>query len=72
MNIDFEMIPNIDELKNEEEVDDYGLPLDLSRMLEQEEKKILPHQELTEMINLGNGEEKKKVKIGTSLSSDER
>ncbi|XP_017984271.1 PREDICTED: uncharacterized protein LOC108663589 [Theobroma cacao] len=59
LNIDFEMIPNIDELKNEEEVDDYSLPPDLSRMLEQEENEILPHQELTEMINLRNREEKK-------------
>ncbi|EOY03787.1 Uncharacterized protein TCM_018974 [Theobroma cacao] len=41
-------------------------------MLEQEEKEILPHQELIEIINLENGEEKKEVKIGTSLSSDER
>ncbi|WRX14220.1 Reverse transcriptase domain - like 10 [Theobroma cacao] len=72
LNIDSEIISNIDELKNEEEVDDYSLPPDLSRMLEQEEKEILPHQELTEMINLENGEEKKEVKIGTSLSSDER
>ncbi|WRX14587.1 Reverse transcriptase domain - like 10 [Theobroma cacao] len=39
---------------------------------EKEEKEILPHQELTEMINLGNGEEKREVKIGTSLSSNER
>ncbi|XP_017972604.1 PREDICTED: uncharacterized protein LOC108661181 [Theobroma cacao] len=72
LNIDFEMISNIDELKNEEEVDDYGLPPDLSRMLEQEEREILPYQELTEMINLGNGKEKKEVKIDTSLSSNER
>ncbi|XP_017984360.1 PREDICTED: uncharacterized protein LOC108663639 [Theobroma cacao] len=71
-NIDFEMIPNVDELKNEEEVDDYGLPPNLSRMLKLEEREILPHQELTEMINLENGEEKKEVKIDTLLSSNER
>ncbi|XP_017972475.1 PREDICTED: uncharacterized protein LOC108661106 [Theobroma cacao] len=72
LNIDFEMIPNVDTLKNEEEAEDYGLPPDLSRMLEQEEKKILPHQELAEIINLRNGKEKKKVKSGTLLSSNER
>ncbi|XP_017978243.1 PREDICTED: uncharacterized protein LOC108662410 [Theobroma cacao] len=59
VNFDFEKVSNIDELKNEEEVDDYDLPPDLSRLLEQEEREILPHQELTKMINLGNGEEKK-------------
>ena len=37
-------------------------------MVEQDERQILPHQEITEAINLGIEEEKKEVKIGTTLS----
>ena len=45
------------------------LPPDLLRLVEQDERQILPHQEITEAINLGTEEEKKEVKIGTTLSS---
>ena len=45
------------------------LPPDLLRLVEQEERQILPHQEITEVVNLGTEEEKKEVKIGTILSS---
>ena len=48
------------------------LPLDLLRLVEQEERQILPHQEIMEAINLGTEEEKKEVKIGTTLSSATR
>ena len=34
----------------------------------QDEKQILPHQEFTEAINLRTEEERKEVKIGTTLS----
>ena len=34
-----------------------------------EDKQILPHQEVTELVNLGTDDEKKEVKIGSSLSS---
>ena len=44
------------------------LPSDLLRLLEQDERQILPHQEITEAINLGIEEKKKEVKIGTTLS----
>ena len=33
------------------------------------DKQIMPHQEATEMINLGLEDENKEVKIGTSLDS---
>ena len=48
------------------------LPPDLLRLVEQDERQILPHQETTEAINLGTEEEKKEVKIGTTLSSATR
>ena len=34
-----------------------------------EDKQILPHQEVTELVNLGTNDEKKEVKIGSSLDS---
>ena len=48
------------------------MPPNLLRLVEQEERQILPHQEITEAINLGIEEEKKEVKIGTTLSSATR
>ena len=44
------------------------LPPDLLRLVEQDERQILPHKEITEVINLGTEEERKEVKIGTTLS----
>ena len=38
------------------------------RLVAQDEKQILPHQEVTKAINLGSEKEKKEVKIGTTLS----
>ena len=37
------------------------------RLVAQDEKQILPHQEVTEAINLGTEEERREVKIGTTL-----
>ena len=48
------------------------LPLDLLRLVEQDERQILPHQEITEVANLGTKEEKKEVKIRTTLSPTTR
>ena len=45
------------------------LPPDLLRLVEQDEKQILPYQEVTKAINLGTEIERRKVKIGTTLSS---
>ena len=44
------------------------LPSDLLRLVEQDERQILPHLEITEAVNLGTEEEKKEVKIETTLS----
>ena len=37
-------------------------------MVEQEEREAKPHQEETEVVNLGVGEEKKEVKVDASMS----
>ena len=38
------------------------------RLVAQDEKQILPHQEVTKAINLRTEKERRKVKIGTTLS----
>ena len=49
-------------------MEDHDLPPDLLRLVKQDERQILPHQEITETVNLGTQEERKEVKIGTTLS----
>jgi len=46
-----------------------GFPPELKRMVEQEDLEMKPHQEETIIVNLGVGEEKKKVKVGTSKAT---
>ena len=65
---DFERVVYAGEFSNEEDMENDDLPLDLLRLVEQEERQILPHQEITEVVNLGTEEEKKEVKIRTTLS----
>ncbi|KAA3455454.1 gag/pol polyprotein [Gossypium australe] len=52
-----------------EDDEDCGLSPDLLRMVEQEEKKILPHEETIEVMTL---EEEKAVKIGTCITKETR
>ncbi|KAA3481966.1 gag/pol polyprotein [Gossypium australe] len=52
------------DFENDTECD---LPPDLLRMVEQEEKQILPHKESVEMVNLGEGQE---VKIGAHITAE--
>lgn len=40
--------------------------------MEQEAKEIQPHEEQTEMINLGTEEDRKEVKVGSSMTEGER
>ena len=47
---------------SEEYMDDETLPLKMRRLIDQENKQILPYQEEIDVINLGNKEEKKKSK----------
>ena len=68
-NFDFERTSYISETDLEEDIDESDLPLKMQRLLAMEDKQILPHQEITELVNLGTDNEKKEVKIGSSLDS---
>ena len=68
LGLDFEKVVYAGEFSNNEGMEDDDLPSDLLRLVAQDEKQILPHQEVTEAINLGNEEERKEVKIETTLS----
>ena len=70
--LDFERVVYVGELGNEEDMEDNDLPPNLLRLVEQDEKQILPHQEITEAVNLETKEERNEVKIGTTLSSATR
>ena len=65
---DFERVIYAGELDNEEDMEDDDLPPDLLRLVERDEKQILPHQEITKVINLGIEKERKEVKIRTTFS----
>ncbi|GAU50056.1 hypothetical protein TSUD_186910 [Trifolium subterraneum] len=49
------------------EEEDEEIPDEIRRLLDQEKKTIQPHEEVIELINLGNEEEKKEIKIGALL-----
>ena len=66
--VDFERVVYAGELGNEEDMEDDDLSPDLLRLVEQDERQILPHQEITEAVNLGTEEERKEVKIEITLS----
>lgn len=42
------------------------------RLVEQESKEIKPYQEEVEILDFGDGDEKRKVKIGTSVNKETR
>ena len=67
--LDFERTSYISETDLEEDIDQLDLPSKMQRLLAMEDKQILPHQEVTELVNLGTNNEKKEVKIGSSLDS---
>ena len=66
--VDFERVVYASEIGNEEYMENDDLPSDLLRLVEQDERQILPHLKIIEAVNLGIEEEKKEVKIGTALS----
>ena len=72
LGLDFERVVYVGEFSNKEDMEDDDLPPDLLRLVAQDEKQILPHQEVTEAINLGTEKEKREVKIGTTLSPTTR
>ena len=53
LELDFEKVIYAGEFSNDEGMKDDDLPSDLLRLVAQDEKQILPHQEVTEAINLG-------------------
>ena len=57
-NFDFEKTSYISETDLEEDIDESDLP-PKQRLLAMEDKQILPHQEVTELVNLGTDNEKK-------------
>ena len=66
-NFDFERMSYVSGTDTEEDMDESDLPPEMRRLLATEDKQISPHQEITELVNLGTDEEKKEVKIGSSL-----
>ena len=65
--LDIDFKPLVNQVDDEED-EDWGLPLELQRIFEQEDREMKPHQEETKNVNLGDGEEKKEVKVGTGMS----
>ena len=65
---DFERVIYVGEFGNDEDIEDNDLPSDLLRLVEQDERQILPHQKITKAVNLGTEKGKRKVKMGTTLS----
>ena len=51
------MVVYVGELDNEEDMEDDDLSPELLRLVEQDKRQILPHQEITETVNLGTEEE---------------
>ena len=51
-------------------MDDETLPLEMMRLIDHQNKQILPHEEVTKIINLRNNAEKKDVKIDTALLAE--
>ena len=45
------------------------MPGELARLLQQEERAILRHEELLDTINLGTEEDKKEIRVGANLES---
>ena len=61
-----------DEFGSDKDIEEDVLPSNLKRLVEIEERQILPYQKTTENVNLGIEEVKKEMKIGTSLSESTR
>ena len=62
-------VVNIVSVPKKDDIDKSDLAPKMLRLLTMKDKQILPHQEVTELINLGTNDEKKEVKIGSSLDA---
>ena len=68
LGLDFEKAIYVGEFSIDEGMEDDDLPSNLLRLVAQDEKQILPHQKVTKAVNLGTEEERREVKIRTTLS----
>ena len=68
LGVDFEKDICVGDSNTDEDVDNYFLPSDLLRLVEQEEKRILPNKGMTKTVDLGSEEKKNEVKVGTSIT----
>ena len=53
----------------EKEEDDTGLSSEMERMVAQEDWALKPQQEETEVVDLGAGDERKEVQVGTGMTA---
>src|ERR1044072_1251778 len=53
----------------DESEEDYEVPGELVRLLQQEDRVIQPHEEQVEAVNLGTDEDRKEIKIGAGLEN---
>ena len=58
---------NLSYQAEDESEEDCEVPGELTRLLQQEERTIQPHEEPVDTINLGTEEDKKEVKVGANL-----
>ncbi|KAL4302830.1 hypothetical protein GQ457_10G006280 [Hibiscus cannabinus] len=68
----FEQEECLDESQDFEEDLNCDLSPELLRMMEHEEKQILPHKEFVEVVSIGEENEQKEVKIGTCITAETR
>ena len=57
-NFDFERTSYISETDLKEDMDESDLPPKMQILLAREDKQILSHQEVTELVNLGTNDER--------------
>ena len=60
---DFKRTSYISETYFENDIDESDLPLEMLRLLTMEDKQILPHRKVTELINLGPMMRRRKSKL---------
>ena len=66
--VEFKQLIYVSEINFEGDPNENIILLDLLRLIEQEERQILPHQEQFEIIKLGIKEGQKEIKIRTSIN----
>ncbi|KAA3486551.1 RNA-directed DNA polymerase (Reverse transcriptase), Ribonuclease H-like protein [Gossypium australe] len=66
----FEQDMCLEEPRDFEDDRDCNLSPDLLRIVEQDEKQILPYKESVEIVSLGDKQEKKEVKIGACITAE--